>query len=299
MSDFANGITRRDFLRGATHVGLAAAMGLPIKMGWAGEETKVTRVVLIRNAEVTDEKGAVNGEIIRQMLDRAVTALFDMEKPLDAWKKLVKPSDYVGIKSNEWGPLPTPLEMEQAIQERLEDAGVSPANIDINDRGVLGSKIFLKSTVLINVRPLRTHHWAGIGGCIKNYIMFVPRPQDYHDNYCADLAAIWKKPMVKDKTRLNILLLLQPLFHGIGPHHFDKTYVWDYKGILVGVDPVALDAIGLQIFDAKRRAYFGKARPLQPPAHHVAYADIKHKLGTSDLRKIDLVKLGWQKDILI
>jgi hypothetical protein len=62
---------------------------------------------------------------------------------------------------------------------------------------------------------------------------------------------------------------------------------------------VALDAVGLRIFWAKRLAYFGKDRPMKPPAHHIAFADTKHKVGTSDLRKIEIVKLGWKEGILI
>jgi len=299
MANITNIINRRDFLRGAAFAGLAASMGLPLELSWADEETKKTRVVLIRDEKVLDSKGRINDEIINRMLDRAISTLFDKEESLDAWKQLINPDDIVGIKSNEWGYLPTPAEIEQAIKTSVKNAGVPEKNIEINDRGLLDSEIFLKSTALINVRPLRTHHWSGIGGCIKNYITFVPDPYNYHDNSCADLAVIWKKPLIKDKTKLNILVVLTPLFYGVGPHHFDMTYVWDYKGILVGTDPVALDAVGVRLLDAKRQAYFDKSQPILPPPHHVAYADIKHKLGTSDIKKIELVKLGWQEDILI
>ncbi|MEW6674688.1 MAG: DUF362 domain-containing protein [Nitrospirota bacterium] len=130
-------------------------------------------------------------------------------------------------------------------------------------------------------------------GCIKNYIMFTPWPPLYHPDSCADLGAIWRLPVVRDKTRLNVLILLTPLFHGIGPHHFDPTYTWPYKGILIGTDPVALDAVGLKILELKRLAYFGENIPLKPPAKHIAIADIVHKIGTRDLKEIELVKLGW------
>ena len=274
-------------------------------MGLFPEEEKIvglprkTKVVLIRDPDVLDAKGRINAEVIQQMLDKAVSALFDKKDPVEAWKLLVKPEDIVGIKSNVWRPLPTPEELEQAIKKRVMDAGVPEKNIDITDRGVLESKIFRKATALINARPLRTHAWSGVGGCIKNYIMFVPKPSKYHGNSCEDLGAIWNLPMVKGKTRLNVLVMLQPLFYGAGAHHFDSTYTWQYKGLLVGTDPVALDAVGVRIFQAKRLAYFGKERPLKPPVHHIVFADTKHKVGTSDLRKIELVKLGWKEGALI
>ena len=67
----------------------------------------------------------------------------------------------------------------------------------------------------------------------------------------------------------------------------------------MGQDPVAVDAIGVRILQAKRRQFFGEERPLQPPAKHIFVADTKHKLGVSDPNNIELIKLGWQEEILI
>lgn len=299
MTDSTKTLTRRDFIRGTTYAAMGMAVGLPlVGVGKDGVLDK-TRVVLVRDKDVINAKGQLDADVIQHMLDQAVAALLNKKEATESWKLLVKPSDVVGIKSNVWGPLPTPKEVEQAIKKRVVEAGVDEKNIGIDDRGVFRNRIFLNATALINVRPFRTHHWAGVGGCIKNYVMFVPKPDLYHGNSCADLAAIWKLPIVRGKTRLNILILLQPLFHGIGAHHFDMTYTWQYKGILVGTDPVALDAVGLHLFQAKRLAYFGEDRPLRPPPHHIAFADTKHKLGTSDLRRIELVKLGWKEGVLI
>jgi len=294
-------ITRRDFIRGASCAALGTAMGVSFAFGET-EKTATTakvRAVLIRHKDAVDAKGIVNPEIIQQMMDNAMTALFDVEKPIDAWKLIVKPDDIVGVKTNVAGPPSTPEELEQALAKRILEAGVSKENLDIADRDVLRRKVFVNSTALINVRPIRTHHWSGIGTCIKNYIMFDPRPPNYHDNYCADLAKLWDLPVVKGKTRLNILVLLTPLFHGVGPHHYNPEYTWNYNGLLVGTDPVALDSIGLHLLQAKRLEHFGKEMPIKPTPHHVVFADTRHKLGTSDLSKIELLKLGWKDGILI
>ena len=129
--------------------------------------------------------------------------------------------------------------------------------------------------------------------------MFSPNPPDYHANSCANLGTLWDLPIVRGKTRLNILVLLTPLFYGVGPHHFDSTYIWSYKGLLVGTDPVALDSVGVHLFQNKRREFFGKNKPIKPSAHHIAFADKKYNLGNSDLNDIEIVKLGWQDNILI
>ena len=185
-----------------------------------------TKVILVRDKNAVDDKMQCNQLIIQEMIDKAVCKLTEQEEINKAWATLFKSSDIVGIKSNVWGFLPTPKEVEAAIKKRLLDIGIKQENISIDDRGVLSNPIFKKATALINVRPLRTHYWAGIGGCIKNYIMFVENPSDYHDEYCSPLGKIWKFPFIKNKTRLNILVALTPLFYGTGPHHYNAKYVW-------------------------------------------------------------------------
>lgn len=286
-------ITRRDFIRGSTFALLGAAIGV------SSQEKKKSKVVLIRHSDALDENSIVNEEIIQQMLDEAVKTLLGQDDPVKAFQKLVKPGEVVGIKSNVWSYLPTPPELERSIERRVINAGVKKEDISIDDHGVRTNPIFLKATSLINVRPLRTHYLAGVSGCMKNYIMFAKSQPAYHPNSCADLGSLFYLPQVKGKTRLNILCALTPQFHGRGPHHFSRRYVWKYKGLIVGQDPVAVDAIGLRLIIAKRAEQLGKAREIPPVPRHIEVADVKHRLGTSDLNKIDLIKLGWKKDILV
>jgi hypothetical protein len=290
-------ITRRDFLRVTAGTAMAAALG-PGLPGEARAEA-TAKVVLIRNARVLGPQDRVQDEILKSMLDEAVKSLLGADKPMEAWKKLFKSSDVVGIKSNEWQKLPTPKELETAIKRRLLDVGVAEKNIDIDDRGVLNNPIFLNATALVNVRPLRTHHWSGVGTCIKNYIQFVPDPSSYHDEGCSPLGKIWTYPIVKGKTRLNILSALTPQFYGRGANFFDRRYVWPYKGLIVGTDPVAVDAIGAHLLQAKRIAFFGEDKALDVPPIHIMVADKKYHLGVSDLSRIQLIKLGWMEEVQI
>lgn len=292
-------LTRREFLKGTTSAALAGTLYLSSPVELFTKTEKKTTVVLIRNKEVLNDFNKPREKVVQQMLDEAVTTLLNEKDPIRAWKQLLKPTDIVGIKSNVWRFLPTPRELEMAIKGRVMDAGIPEKNIGIRDRELLGDPIFLNATALINVRPLRTHHWSGVGSLIKNYIMFVKKPEVYHPDSCADLASIWKLPLVKGKTRLNILVLFTPLFHGIGPHHFNPKYTWAYKGLLVGFDPVAVDATGVRILLRKRRAFFGEVRPLNPPPKHIFLADTRHRLGTADPAKINLIKIGWKDGILI
>jgi len=290
-------ITRRDFLRVTAGAAVTAALGTGIPAGIRAEPT--AKVVLIRNAEVLGRQGKVQGEILQSMVDEAVKNLLGTKEPMEAWKRLFKSSDVVGIKSNEWNTLPTPKELEAAIKRHLLMAGVAEKNISIDDRGVLNNPVFLNATALVNVRPLRTHHWSGVGTCLKNYIQFVPDPWAYHDEGCSPLGKIWTYPIVKGKTRLNVLSALTPQFYGRGAHFFDKRYVWPFKGLIVGTDPVAVDAIGAHLLQTKRIGFFGEDRALDVPPIHIMTADKKYHLGVSDLSRIQLIKLGWMEEVLI
>ncbi len=292
-------ITRRDFIRAGSYVAAGTFMGLPLLSHAAGNQTQKSRVVLIRDQKVIETGGSLHNGHLEEIFDAAVTTLLDTEDPESAWQQLVKPDDIVGIKSNVWTYLPTPASLEAAIKNRLMAAGVQEQNIAISDRGVRGNSVFNKSTALINVRPMRTHHWSGLGTLLKNYIMFVGAPWMYHGNSCERLGAIWHKPRVEGKTRLNILVMLTPLFHGVGPHHFSRKYTWPYGGLIVSTDPVAADATGARIIQAKRNEYFGKNRPISPMPRHIEAADSKFGLGNSHSERIQLIRLGWEEDILI
>jgi hypothetical protein len=290
-------MTRRDFLRTTGTAALVGTAGISL-LAEQGVEKK-SRVILIRHQNVVDNDGKVNRTIIEEMLDEATFKLFDVKTAPQVWNQIVKPTDVVGIKTNVWRYLRTPLELEHAMKSRIMAAGVPEKSIGIDDRGVLSNPNFAKATVLINARPMRAHNWSGVGGCLKNYIMFTPEPSDLHPDSCIDLGAVWKLPIVSGKTRLNILVMLTPQFHCTGPHQFDREHTWPYKGMIVGTDPVAVDAVGLRIIEAQRTVYFKEETPMRPPVRHIKAAQEKHGIGIADPRRIDLVKLGWNDGVLI
>ena len=290
--------SRREFLRLTTGTVVAAAT-MGAGMVQPARADARAKVVLIRHPDAVGAEGKVNSEVVQAMLDEAVSRLLGAGNATDAWRSLVKPTDVVGIKSNGWYRLPTPPELEGAIRRRIQGAGVPDQRLDVADSGVLSNPIFLNATALINVRPLRTHHWAGVGTCLKNYIQFVPDRPSYHPDGCAALGKIWTLPIVRGKTRLNVLSALTPQFYGRGANFFDRRYVWPYRGLIVGTDPVAVDTVGARLLQAKRVAFFGEDRALDVTPHHIQAADTEYHIGVSDLRRIEVVKLGWTEDALI
>jgi Fe2+ transport system protein FeoA len=75
--------------------------------------------------------------------------------------------------------------------------------------------------------------------------------------------------------------------------------MWDYKGLVAGRDPVAVETVCVQILLKKREALRGEPWPLSPPPVCVERADKDYGLGTSDLAKIRLERLGWSQNVLV
>ncbi len=299
-------LTRRGLLRSGSAWAVLGLLGVrgPGPVAAAAPQSAParaarSRVVLVRHRDVIGSDGSPDPKLLRRMLNEAVTALTGTADAAAAWTRVVRPGDVVGIKSNAWRMLATPPALEEALRAEMVAAGVKADDIAVDDQGVRQNPVFARATALVNVRPMRTHHWSGLGTCLKNYIMFVPRPADYHDDACATLGAIWKLPQVEGKTRLNVLVMLTPQFHGLGPHSFSPQMTWRYGGLIVGTDPVAVDATGARIIEAKRREFFKGERPLSPRAHHIQVADTRYGVGHSESAKIDLVRLGWTEEALI
>ncbi len=302
-------LTRRDFLQaisGAAVVGAAGGSLLGSKSAAASPAPPPgtsapgkSSVVLVRDAAALDENRKVNGPVVSRMLDQAVAALFDEESPEKAWSRLFGPDDTVGIKTNHWEFLPTPPALEEAIRRRVAGAGVPAARISVADHGIYENPGFTGATALVNIRPMRTHHWSGVGSLLKNVITITPSPSDWHGDSCADLAGLWSLPGIKGKVRLNILVMLTPLFHGKGAHHYQAEYTWPYGGLLVGVDPVAVDATGLRILEAQRKIHFGEDVPFTIPPHHIRMAEEKHHLGIADPARIRIIRIGTMENALV
>lgn len=295
-----NEISRRAFIGSAAGAAAAGFVGNPgcAENGDSPTEDS-SRVVLVRRAGVLGEDGTVQPAVLHQMLNDGVAALMRTDDAAAAWKKIVRPDDVVGIKSNVWTKLATPPSLENAVQHEVAAAGVAPESISVDDRGVRSNAVFQSATALINVRPMRTHHWSGLGTCLKNLIPFVQRPSEYHGDACASLGALWQLPEIKGKVRLNILVMLTPQFHGIGPHSYSKSFVWPYAGLILGTEPAPVDATGARIIQVQRNLFFGEERPISPPAHHIEVAGQRYGLGSTDPSAIEIVRLGDEEGALI
>jgi len=107
-------------------------------------------------------------------------------------------------------------------------------------------------TAIVNVPVLKDHDLAGVSIGMKNFFGIIHNPNKYHDGNCNPYVAdLNSHPYIKDKLRLIVCDALKAQYHG-GPA-FKPQWTWDFQGMLIGTDPVALDRIGTQIIEKKRK----------------------------------------------
>ena len=125
-------ITRRRFLHTAS-TGLALAAVNP--SAHAQTPNTKTRLVMVQNAQATDENGIGKPDTVAGMVHQAVCELTGNTDKAQAWASLFKPGDVVGLKINLRGGahLSTQPCVVNAIVDGLVAAGVQPNNIIVWD----------------------------------------------------------------------------------------------------------------------------------------------------------------------
>ena len=295
--------TRREFIKGAAvgtlGIALSGKDGIAFvhsmeSDGLSAAESATSKVVLIRNEKAIGEGDVVNPAVVQEMMDVAIKEFSGEADALKAWGKFIKADDTVGVKFTRcgWMRHHTEQSVIDAVVKRAGEAGVPKDRIFAQDGGLPVAKC----TALINVPSVKVHTLTGIAVSLKNYINFSSQPSKYHAP-STNLGEIYLFPEVKGKTRLIVVDMLRPYF-GPGPQ-INPLHRWNYYGLMVSNDPVAVDSLCLKICQAKRNLFKGEEWPITPPPDNINAADKNYKLGTSDLSKINLLKLGWDKDILI
>lgn len=119
------GITRRGLLR----TSLAAAIA-------ANAAPEKSKVVIARDPALRPAGGSPDSARVLRLLDRAIESFYGGDSPADAWRKVARPGEVVGLKVNclsGKGAATNPV-LVDAICERLQQAGIPQKDIVIWDR---------------------------------------------------------------------------------------------------------------------------------------------------------------------
>jgi uncharacterized protein (DUF362 family) len=318
-----HGITRRGLLR----AGLSSAV---VAQAAGSEKSKV---VVARDPNLRSGASPDSARVLK-LLDRVMQSFYGCDSPLEAWKKVVRPGEVVGLKVNclsGRGAATNPI-VVGAICERLQQAGIPQKDIVIWDRlnsdlesagyrvasrkdrircigndtagydtelAIYGSAGSLLSKTLtrtcdavINLPVLKDHGIVGVTLALKNLFGAIHNPNKYHlntgDPYVADVNAF---PEIRRKVRLNLCDAITAQYEG-GPSYMPQ-WSWPFNGLIVARDPVALDYSGWQILERKRAEKGMKSlRELKrEPSYIATAADSRHRLGTNDPQRIELVEV--------
>lgn len=220
----------------------------------------------------------VTESIVRQLVDSGVR-----EKEIIVWDRLnrdLKSADYkirTGGNSyrcygNDHGGYERELRIHRSV-------------------GSLFSKILTQQCdVIINVPVLKDHGICGYTGALKNMFGVIHNPNKYHDYtgnpYIADL---YDYPLIKNKTVITVMDAVNCQYNG-GPPYFPK-WSYPYNGILIGIDPLALDTIGLNIIEDLRNKF--ELPSLKSENREPVYLKTAAELGIGegDINKIEQIKI--------
>ena len=165
--------------------------------------------------------------------------------------------------------------------------------IGYREVGSLFSRILVNQcSKIVNLPVLKDHGICGVTLGMKNFFGAIHNPNKYHDHagdpYIADLNVL---PMIREKTVLTVVDGITAQYEG-GPPYMPQ-WTWDFNGLLLGLDPVALDYTGWQIIERKRakkgRPALKEASPVRAPTYIATAADANHRIGTNDPNRMDVV----------
>lgn len=145
-------------------------------------------------------------------------------------------------------------------------------------------------TAMINVPVLKDHSIAGISVSLKNLFGAIDNPNKYHQDGCDPFVAdLCSTEAITSKSRLIICDALTAQYEG-GPPYMPQ-WAWNFNGIMVGTDPVALDQVAYEILDGKRteEGLPSLAEAGREPTYIATAADAGHRVGTNDPGRIDVI----------
>lgn len=149
------------------------------------------------------------------------------------------------------------------------------------------------SDALISAPVLKDHDLCGLSGCMKNMFGAIHNPNKMHPDNCDPyIADCFSLPEFSGRARLFICDAAIAQYHG-GPG-YKPAHTWKFSGVIVSDDPVALDAVCLDIIEKKRRdkGLPTLAKEGRPAKFIRTAADGAHRLGVASLKNITIRNLN-------
>ena len=246
---------RREFLKTCAAGAMLAGRTYRLPAFFSTREK--TKVVNSRDPLLRGVGSSLDSGRLLKMLDRAMQVLYATDSPLEAWKKVVRPGEVVGLKVNGLAGRgsSTSVLLVQVLCARLEDAGIPQKDIVIWDR----LNVDLESVGFrIATRPDRIRcfgndtlgyeeeltTYGSVGSCLSKTLTQV-------------CDAVINLPVLKDHGIAGVTMALKNFFgaiHNPNKYHLNvgDPYVAD-----VNMLPPIRQKVRLHICDATTAQYEG------------------------------------------
>lgn len=237
------------------------------------------------------------------------------------------PTDRVAVMVDAAEPA-VPLITVEAVLEQLVQAGLAPERLFIfaareadlfaagfslsaegptvraygadaaGYRGGFSRLVLDRCDKIVNLARLRPHPRLGMTGVLYNYLNAMdPTTRFAVLESPEQLGAVAARRQLADKMALHFLDCTHPFYRL--PQGEEPKPKWEYRGLLCGRDPVAVDVVGRQILEAKRAEVAGQPCPLEPAPAYLEVAAKKWKVGQAEPDQIRLEFAGDRREALI
>jgi uncharacterized protein (DUF362 family) len=279
------------FALGSTLLGTSPPGSIASPASLANAPAKKSRIVIARDPNLQKGGASLDSSRLLKLLDRAMQAAYDCDSPTEAWKKIVRPGEVIGLKVNCLAGKgnSTRPELVEAICERLREAGITEmviwdrlnadlesARFRIVERGsgvrcfgndVLGFESELATygsvgsllaktltqvcDAVINLPVLKDHGIAGVTIALKSMFGAIHNPNKYHVNV-GDPYVADVNMLPPIRQKVRLSICDATNAQYEGGPSYMPQWTWPFNGLLVGSDTVALDYTGWQIIEKKR-----------------------------------------------
>lgn len=327
-------MTRREFFRLSLAGAVAVAAGGLVSPTSAQELEAAESLVGLARADHLYLPGPVyapagiypegkhDWEVVAALVKNSAQAI-GLESP---WN-LFRPVDRVAVMIDV-APPAIPIIFVEAVLDQLVQAGVQPDRLllfaaderdlfnagfslrsqgpgvrclgaeSVGYRGGLSRIVLDRCDKIVNLACLRPHRQVGMTGTLFNCLNAVDAPRRFHlIQNPEEIGSVAHNRQMARRLVLHFLDCTHPFYQV--PQDSEEKPRWEYRGMLCSRDPLAADAVGQQILEAKRAAVRGQPWPLEPRPDYLRQAAEKYQVGCADPEQIRLKTVGDQTNLLL
>ena len=145
-------------------------------------------------------------------------------------------------------------------------------------------------TAVISCSILKDHYLAGVTLSMKNWFGVVHNPNKMHDDGCNPyVAPLSAQKVIRGKLRLNVVDGALGQCNG-GPSRVPRL-AWPFSGFLASTDPVAIDAVGWRLLEARRKEVGLPTLAAERREPRYIAEAAKLGLGVADLARIEQLEV--------